>query len=192
MKWAMHFFSVLPLLLAGCAPKIELVLRQPFAPPAQQNLRLTSDRGYHAVTGDWRTCVLTLPLPGAVDGPRAFVIYLSAPNAPGALPVAPESPQGVRGFLIQELGALAGRSDFVGGTLRCRSVFLAPRLRRLDLNLRTADGAELVGQATIEEAPREILAFEREFAGDVAQLAPATSQPAEPETETPPTLSPAP
>lgn len=189
---ASQFFSVLLLLLAGCGPRVELVLRQPFAPPAQQTLRLASDRGYHAVAGDRQTCVFTFPLPGAMDGPRAFAIYLTAPAKPGVLPVAPESADGVRGFLIQELGALAGRSDFVGGTLRCRSVFLAPRLLRLDIDLRTNDGAEIVGHATIEEASRAVLAFEREFAGDVAQFAPPTSQPTEEPAEAPPTLSPTP
>jgi hypothetical protein len=192
MNRAIQFFSVLPLLLAGCGPRTEIVLRQPFAPPAQQILRLATDHGYRAVVDDRQTCVFTFPLPGAAAGPRAFIIYISAPDKPDTLPVAPENPEGVRGFLIQEIGALAGRSDFVGGTLRCRSVFLAPRLRRLDLDLRTADGAEIVGRATIGEAPREVLALEREFAGDVAQLAPPTSQPAEQDAEAPPTLSPAP
>ena len=189
MPRAVHFFSVLPLLFAGCAPNVELVLRQPFAPPAQQNLRLTSDRGYHAVADDRRACVFTFPLPGAVDGPRAFVMYLSAPKELGVLPVAPEGPRGVRGFLIQELGALAGRSDLVGGTVRYRKVFLAPRLLRLDLHVRTDDGAEIVGRAMVEEAPRAILVFEREFAADVARVTPPTTQPAEEEAETPPALT---
>jgi hypothetical protein len=173
------------LALAGCGPKAELVLRQPFAPPSQQNLKLVSQRGYHTGSGDQQACLLTFPLPGAVDGPRAFIIYLAAPSRPGKLAVAPDDPEGVRGFLIQEVGALAGRSDLVAGTVSFREVLLSPHLRRLDIDVRTEDGAEIAGRAVLEELPREVQAFEREFAADIARLSPAQSQPASEEPTRP-------
>jgi hypothetical protein len=155
----------------------EFVLHQPFAPPSQQTLKLTCERAYHASSGDTQTCVLAFPLPGAVEGPRAFVVYISSPNRTGRIAVAPHDPQGARGFLIQELGALAGRSDFAEGTVRYRKVPLAPRLRRLDVSVRTQDGAEITGQAILDESPTGVESFEREFPADVASL--STSQPAE-------------
>ncbi len=163
-------------LLAGCSPSAEFVLHQPFAPPSQQTLKLTCERAYHVGAGDTQTSVLAFPLPGAVEGPRAFVMYLSSPNRTGRVAVAPHDPQGARGFLIQELGALAGRSDFAEGTVRYRRVLLAPRMRQLDVSIRTQDGAEISGQAFLEESPTGVESFEREFSADVASL--STSQPA--------------
>jgi len=165
------------LLLAGCSPSAEFVLHQPFAPPSQQILKLTGERAYHAGEGETQTSVLAFPLPGAVEGPRAFVLYLSSPSRMGRVAVAPRDPQGARGFLIQELGALAGRSDFAEGTVRYRRVPLAPRMRQLDVNIRTQDGAEISGRAYLEESATGVESFEREFAADVASL--STSQPAE-------------
>jgi hypothetical protein len=165
--------------LPGCGPSTELTLHQPFAPPAQQNLKLTCERAYHATTAEMQTSMLAFPLPGAVDGPRTFVLYISAPNRAGQIHVAPHDPQGARGFLIQELGALAGRSDFSVGTLRYHKVLFAPRLRRLELDIRTEDGAEITGRATLEEFPRAVETFEREFAADIASLPNPTSQPTE-------------
>ncbi len=165
--------------LAGCGPRAELVLRQPFAPPAQQNLKLVSEQVYHRVADKRRTCVLTFPLPGAVSGPRAFVVYLCGPEKQGQSAVDPKDPTAVRGFLIQEVGALAGRTDFAEGWLRWQKVPLAPRLARVELNLRTEDGAQLVGRIVTEEFSAGVQSFEREFAGDVASLAGPASQPAE-------------
>jgi hypothetical protein len=169
---------MLLLVSAGCGPKVELVLFQPFAPPSQQNLKLTSQRGCRAVSGDQQACLLTFPLPGAADGPRAFIIYLVAPSRLGKLMVDPDDRGPVRGFLIQEVGALAGRSDLAAGTVSFRKVLLAPHLRRLDIDVRTEDGAEIKGRAIVEDLPREVHSFEREFAADIAGLSPTESQPA--------------
>jgi hypothetical protein len=178
--WGWHIASVAAwgLLLAGCAPSAEFVLHQPFAPPAQQILKLTCERAYHAAAGDRQTSVLAFPLPGAMEGPRAFVIYLSSPNRMGRVAVAPHDPQGARGFLIQELGALAGRSDFAEGTVRYRRVLLAPRMRQLDVDIRTQDGAGISGRAYLEESPPGVESFEREFSADVASLAASQPTPA--------------
>jgi hypothetical protein len=160
--------------LVGCARKAEFTLHQPFAPPAQQNLKLAGDWAFRAATLDTEreTYALAFPLPGAADGPRAFVVYFTAPRKTGKLAIASNDPQAVRGFMIQEVGALAGRCDFVAGTLEVRAVPLAPRLRKLLIQARTEDGAELEGQALVEDLPRAIQSFEREFSGDVASLSP--------------------
>ncbi len=159
-------------LLTGCARKAEFTLRQPFAPPAQRNLKLLSDSSFYAVADDRATYAFSFPLPGSEAGPRAFVVYLSAPTRPPKVAADPADPLGVRGFLIQEVGALAGRCDFVRGTLEARTVPLAPRFRRLRLRLQTEDGAELAGQAVVEGLPRAVQTLEREFPADVASLLP--------------------
>jgi len=166
--------------LAGCVPNGEFVLHQPFAPPSQQNLKLTAARACHAADGDERMCALAFPLPGSAGGPRAFVVWLVFPDTLGTVPVSTEQHAGVRGFLIQELGALAGRSDFVEGTIRFQKVFLAPRQRRLDVDVLTEDGTRVTGRAVLEEMPVEVQTFQREFAADVAHLRAAESVTAEP------------
>ncbi len=163
-------------LLTGCARKAEFTLRQPFAPPAQRNLKLLSDSSFYAAGADRTTYAFSFPLPGSEAGPRAFVIYLSAPPRPPKASADPADPLGVRGFLIQEVGALAGRCDFVRGTLEARAVPLAPRFRRLYLRLQTEDGAELAGQAVVENLPRAVQTLEREFPADVASLLPPAPQ----------------
>jgi hypothetical protein len=163
-------------LASGCAPTADLVLRQPFAPPAQQNIKLSCERAYHVASGDVQTSVLPFPLPGAADGPRTFVVYVTSPNRVGKIAITPHDAQGARGFLIQELGALAGRSDFSEGTVRYQKVLLAPHLRRLELSVRTEDGAEITGRAIVEESPRAVETIEREFAADVAGLAPPADE----------------
>jgi hypothetical protein len=169
--------------LIGCARKAEFTLRQPFAPPAQQNLKLAGDWAFHAAAADCETYALAFPLPGAADGPRAFVVYFTGPKQTGKLVIGSNDLQAVRGFMIQEVGALAGRCDFVAGTLEVRAVPLAPRLRKLLIQARTEDGAELAGQALVEDLPRAIQSFEREFSGDVASLSPPPA-PEAPESET--------
>lgn len=155
--------------LAGCARQAGIVLQQPMAPPSQQSLKLTSDWAYRAVDELHSALALTFPLPGAAGGPRAFVLYVSAPDG-RQVAFDPQAPDGARGFLIQELGALAGRSDFVAGTLRVRPVLFSPRLHRVDLNVRCDDGTEISGTAIVEDVPRQVQIFEREFAADVARL----------------------
>jgi len=159
-------------LLSGCTRKAEFTLRQPFAPPAQQNLKLLSDSSFCALEGERATYAFSFPLPGSEAGPRAFVVYLTAPPRPAKVAADPADPLGVRGFLIQEVGALAGRCDFVHGTLEVRSVPMAPRFRRLSLRLQTEDGAELVGHAVVENLPRAVQTMEREFPADVASVLP--------------------
>lgn len=171
--WAVGF--ILP---AGCGPRAEIVLHQPFAPPSQQHLQLAGDRTYFATEGNQQVWAATFSLPGAADGPRAFVLYACGPDAPGRLPVAPLEPTAVSGFVIQEVGALAGRSDFLRGTVTCHDVWLAPNLRRVDFDVWCEDGVHLTGRAVARRDPARVRTLEREFAGDVLLVRHATAQPA--------------
>lgn len=175
------------LLLTGCAypsmPKLHratLTLHQPFAPAAQQKLTLQSDHACCSTEGDEQLATLSFALPGAVDGPRAFVIYLSAPIGTRPHQVVPQERSSARGFIIQEVGKLAGRSDFADGTVRISDAFFRPRARHLELDVRTADGARLVGSATLEFDARQVAAIRREFAADIATLLPPAPESDEP------------
>jgi hypothetical protein len=103
------------------------MLLQPFAPPSQQHMKLKSRWAFITAGSERRSCLLELPLPnGDADDPRDFHLYLSLPNRKGTLPVALENDGAARGFFIQEVGHLSGKTKFVGGTVRHRHVFLHP------------------------------------------------------------------
>ena len=163
----------------GCSRRAEVVLRQPFAPPSQQHMELKSRWAFSALTGGQRTCLLDFPLPRSDDGPRDFHIYLTFPDGGGELALARDEPDDARGFLIQEIGLLRGKTEFTDGTIRCRLVFLHARLRRLDLDVRCADGASISGRAYVEIDELEMRHFEREFAADVSALRPGDVEPDE-------------
>ena len=156
----------------GCSRRAQVVLHQPFAPPSQQEIELESRWAFSAAAHGHRRCLLELPLPQNEDGPRDFRLYLTFADVSGVRSVAPDKPDGARGFLIQEVGRLSGRTEFTKGTIRFRRVLLQSRLRRLDLNLRCADGATITGKAYVETDDRELRRFEREFAADVNALHP--------------------
>lgn len=164
--------------LAGCTRSGEIVLEQPSAPPQQQYLRLASAWAFRAIDGDRQKCLLAFPLPGAMDGPRDFLVYFTAPTGTGELTIDADRPDATHGFLIQKVGDLRGRTDFAGGSLHCQEVWLAPRFRQMDLNVHCADGTVIRGRALVEDLPAEVRMFEREYAGDVQTLAPE-SQPTE-------------
>lgn len=97
-------------------------------------------------------------------------MYLTAPNTLGTIAVDPNADDAAHGFLIQEVGALKGRSDFATGAVTVTAPRHQPRVRRLALDVQTDDGARIVGTARLEILPKAVEALEREFAGDVAQL----------------------
>lgn len=163
-------------LLAGCGHHNAVVLLQPDAPPSQQHIEMNSDVACSAPAGQWQKCLLTFPLPGTQRGPRAFVVYLWAPNAVGELPVNPADPNGVRGFLIQELGHRAGRTDFVSGTVTFKKLWLRPQKRKVCLDVVCDDGTAIRGQAVVVEAATTLQSIEREFAADVANLTASETQ----------------
>ncbi len=152
----------------------DVTLRQPFAPPGQQNLRLVGASAYLATSADRRTAVLSFHLPGSTDSPRAFVVYWSAPAGDGDFAV----PQSVQGFMIQELGELAGKCTFTGGHVTFRKVPLQARRERVEFYFHCDEGTEIAGQAIAQELPYEVQSFERQHAGDIAMLRSPTATPA--------------
>ena len=171
---------------AGCARRSEFVLHQPFAPASQRELELTSQCAFSSAEAQRRTCLLAFPRPGADNGLRDFLIYLSLPAGLGVTTVDPADPAAARGFLIQKVGHLKGKVTFTSGAIQCRKVFLNGALRRLELDVRGEDGTHIVGTAFIETDPREIRTFERCYAADVSLLGPPSSQPTRPDEETAP------
>jgi hypothetical protein len=170
--------GILLVSLAGCQRQADVTLYQRFAPRAQQELKLIGDEAYVVTSGDEQTCLLMSALPNALRGPRAFVLYFRGPNVTGRVPVDPNQSVAVRGFLVQEVGALAGRTDFAAGSVTYRDVPFRPGWRNLVLDVRCEDGTEIRGKVIAESGPAEVRAYERRHAPDVATLSPAT-QPAE-------------
>jgi len=165
------------LLLCGCGPRASIVLDQPFAPPSQRTLKLASDQAFLADSADRQAAVAAFGLPGARDGPRAFVLYVALPPGSRDIAVAPFDEKAAGGFLIQEVGVLAGRSDFLAGTIRRRPVWFDRRLERLELDVRCEDGTHISGHAVVRRDARPVQSVEREFAGDVRLLRSADSEP---------------
>ncbi|TWT45421.1 hypothetical protein RAS1_18460 [Phycisphaerae bacterium RAS1] len=166
--------AVIPL-LSGCSSHAKLDVCQPLAPPRQQQMRLESDWAYHAADGSRTSVLIALPLPGAKDGPRDFLLYL---RACGAVTGYSPPPDGCGGFFVQVVGALAGKSCVVGGDVRLKNVLLQPRRVRVELKLQLDDGTTIEGTALTLEDGAEVHAFERRYAGDVALLATSATQPA--------------
>jgi hypothetical protein len=156
--------------LPGCSPKAEIVLHQPFAPPSQQELKLTSNWAFEAAADDRRVWLLAFPLPSAPDGPRDFHLYLSTPDGVENFAVDPTSATGVRGFLIQEVGQLRGKTVVTGGQVRISRPWFDWRRYAVDLNLACSDGSVIIGRALAQPLGTEIAAFERRYSGDVLAL----------------------
>jgi len=74
--------------------------------------------------------------------------------------VNPDDPNAAHGFLVQEVGELAGRSDLVAGTVTAK--------RRLELDVRCEDGTVIRGKAKTIDDPATIRAFAKEYAGDIS------------------------
>ncbi len=163
--------------LTGCAPRAELRLLQPSAPPAQRDLSLASDWAYYLDEGGRRLILLAFPLPGARDGPRDFLVFLSTPQGEGEFAVDADDPAAVRGFLIQVVGQLKGKTLFESGSVRIRHRLLERSRRELSLEVRCTDGTQLTGRALIDPDLRELRAFQRRFAGDIQRLDPPETQP---------------
>ncbi|MBU0637707.1 MAG: hypothetical protein KKB50_02490 [Planctomycetes bacterium] len=172
--------------VVGCAPRAELVLHQPFAATSQRELQLSSQCAFCDSEDSRRSCLLAFPLPGASDGPHDFLVYLDAPAAKGRIPIDATQPQSARGFLIQSVGRLAGKTVFSSGTIRCRKVWYAPRLYRFDLDVSCDDGSRITGTARVAPDEQPMRTFARTHAADIAALAPSSSQQTSPEPLTAP------
>jgi hypothetical protein len=155
---------------AGCTRQNTVVLHQPFAPPPQQRLVLRSSWLFSAIQDERSRYLLAFPLPGATSGPRDFLLYLTLPNGPGTYCVAADGDDAARGFLVQAVGRLKGKTEFVGGQVRVDDVWLASGQRQIELDVHCADGTHITGQTRVRAADGELRAFERRYAADIAQL----------------------
>lgn len=167
------------LLLGGCSQAQRVRLKQPFAPPTQRDLELTSHWAWSGAQDGRAVYLLEFPLPRAVTGFRAFHIYLTTPAPLGDFELRPDDPHAAQGFFIQEVGELAGKVTFTGGSLRVRNALLRPNHRSLQLDLHADRGFRLSGSVLVREDPAEIRRFARDFAGDVERLV-ATAPPEPP------------
>lgn len=163
--------STLLLVAGGCAQRTTATLHQPFASSGQRELRLGDPQAYVRTESEQRVVVASFSRPGSTDGSRDFVLYFVTPAREGVL-LADATPESkVRGFLIQMVGELRGKTGIVGGRLMVRA---APWPRRdrydLSLSLLCEDGASIVGRIHARESSAETRRFERRFAGDVAEL----------------------
>lgn len=163
--------------LAGCAPGVAVRLQQPFAPPTQQDLHLTRDRAWFTTGDGLQRVALSFALPGSQHGPRMFVLYFQAPDRDGTWFVGPGD-EGLRGFLVQTHGELAGRADLTSGSVTLDSPWYRRGERKAVLALNCADGSRLDGEARLKSDAAAVRSVEREFAGDVRRLM-TTTQPAE-------------
>lgn len=175
------------LLPAGCtrAPAIEL--DQPFAPrPGQRHVQLARGVSYHADAGPRRAILLAFPLPGSKDGPLDYLLYLDLPAGHSSVPIGDE-PFAGRGFLIQRVGLLAGKTVFTGGRVTIEPVWLSPDQIRVQLAVECADGTSIRGGGIARANPRQLEEFRRQYIADIALLVPrgepahaADARPADP------------
>lgn len=172
--------------LPACAPRATITLDQPHAPVSQQRMELSSAWGYTFSGGGTREVLLDFPLPGRKDGPRDFRLFLQLPDGQPVTHAGRDDPSAARGFFVQEVGRMRGKTEFTGGTVGTGGVFLQPGRRRIDLQLECDDGTRIAGRAFVEENAEELRAFRRRFAADVLALR-AESQPAQ--TRAAPTAS---
>lgn len=157
--------------LAGCAqPRAEITLEQPHAPASQRRMTLTSDWAFIATQDARRVCLIDFALPGAVEGPRDFRVFLVLPGTSDKLPIAASTTAGACGFFIQKVGRLSGKAEFVEGSAAIDAALLRPGTRELHLDVRCADGTRIVGQARLRESEDELRAFLQTHAADVAAI----------------------
>lgn len=158
------------LLSAGCAPRAQVQLLQPSAPPMQQNIRLAADWAHVSADGARRECLLDFPLPNSKDGPRDFRLFLSLAATESAQSIDLHDPQAARGFLIQAVGSRKGKTVFTGGTVRLRPIPFDRRHQKLELDLTCEDGSQISGSAKVIADDSELRDFKRRFAADIVAL----------------------
>lgn len=159
----------------GCAAVETVRLEQPFAPPAQRAMQLTPELAVIAERGDDLACLLSLGLPGARAGPRAYAAYYRFKPQPAEQRLSPADD--ACGFLVQEVGELRGKSVFDSGTLRYQPRDWLHAVPMLDLDAIASDGTRLSGRVSLTDDNGALKSFERRYAGDVAALCNPSSQP---------------
>jgi hypothetical protein len=157
--------------VGGCAqPRAEMTLEQPHAPPSQRRLTLASDWAFVATQDARRLCLIDFALPGAVEGPRDFRVFLILPGTSNKMTIAASPAAGGCGFFIQKVGRLSGKAEFVEGTAAIDTALLRPGTRELHIDVRCADGTRIVGQARLRQSEEELRSFLQSHAADVAAL----------------------
>ncbi len=166
--------GVVALGVAGCARNAEVRLDQDYAPPTQRELRLTGTEAYFADDGERQRLIATFPLPGSQNGPRAFVLYLDTPSGGGSIGNGETDRADARGFVAQEVGALAGVQRFTEGTVHLSAVPLQPGWCSTTLDLRTERGAHIHGKALMQRSPRDLGRLARTYQTDIESMLPTT------------------
>jgi hypothetical protein len=161
---------VVAALAFGCAPRARVELRQPTAPPAQRCLNLASASSCYSTESGPRRCLLGFPLPGSADGPHDFLLFLTTPDRDGWMPIDSQDPNAARGFLLQVVGELAGKSCLASGTVRYQRVPLQSKFRKLTIDARCADGTVIRGNAYVRADVHAVRDFAWRYAADVGAL----------------------
>lgn len=152
---------------AGCATERRVLLTQEFAPAAQKVLYLDEPRAFFAEQDASRTLAASFPLPGSSAGPTAYVLLARGPAGVDEWTIGAD---GARGFLIQELGTLRGKSMLASGTIRFSSALFKPGWRDVDVALRCVDGAELNGDFNAQRSAPDTAAVARRYRADAELL----------------------
>lgn len=146
-----------------------MTLHQPFAPNSQRDMTLVSDRAYGGRDEGRGVCLLEFPRPGTRTS-RDFLLYVDLPAAQGEWEFDSADPDGARGFLIQEVGDLRGKTMLKSGRMRLRNVWWSSTRRRIDLRATSEDGATIDLAGVVREAPSQMSGFKRRYAADIALL----------------------
>lgn len=157
-------------LLLGCAARNRATLTQPHAPLSQQRLELASEWAFTAPQDARRLLLLDFPLPGASDGPRDFRVFIAMPAGRDEAEISTRGGDQAQGFLIQGIGALRGKTEFAGGTVKIRRPTLSRGRTEVEIDATCRDGTRVQATARIVESESELRTFLRRHAADVAAL----------------------
>lgn len=146
-----------------------MAIQQDHAPPSQKQMTLKSDWAFTARQDDRRLCLADFSLPGAVEGPRDFRVFVVLPGNVESAELG-QGPLSAHGFFLQKVGRLRGKTEFTGGKVRVSTARLNPRQRELELDVECADGTRISGKARLRESDDELRVFLMQHAGDVAAL----------------------
>lgn len=186
------------LLSPGCSNPAQVSLLQPFAPAGQQILDLSTETAYEEERDGHRHVIAAFPRPHDPTGPRDFVLYMEIRTdrlgqGPAPLPdwlkfllpgradlpygarcVPPDNERGevsgLRGFLVQRVGRLAGRTEFVEGRVTRDRRWNDRDARGLMLDVRCHDGTRITGRIRPRPGGAEMAALLRRHAADIAAL----------------------
>lgn len=174
-RWSSRILTISLIAFAGfaggCLSQPSVTLYQSFAPSGQRELRLRDARVSISSKPDSRTIAAVFSRPGSDIASRDFVLYLVVPPGNGEWVADPNSSGGVRGFLIQAVGELRGKTTIAGGSIVVqRHPWPNHHEFGIDIALRCEDETRIVGHVTADEAAYQTLLVERRYAADVVEL----------------------